>query len=50
VLDGKSYRLETRKGDGELRSSVTRDLHFPVRAIFDPAENRNALQRALSAG
>jgi Uma2 family endonuclease len=48
VLHASRYRLESRKGDGELHSTVVSGLNVPVRAIFDPRENLEALQRILS--
>jgi Uma2 family endonuclease len=48
VLHASRYQLESRKGDGELHSTVIKGLNVPVRAIFDPKENLKALQRILS--
>src|SRR5262249_30617384 len=38
------YRLNARKGDGELRSEVITGLTIPVRASFDDGDNLRVLR------
>ncbi len=47
VADAGVYRLETRKTDGELRSTVVAGFRIPVRAIFDDATNLATLRALL---
>lgn len=41
------FRLDARQHDGTVRASVLAGLVFPVRAIFDDAENLTALRALL---
>jgi Uma2 family endonuclease len=43
------YELRTKQADGTLRSVVVPGFAVPVRALFDPVENLDALRR-LTAG
>jgi len=41
------YRLETRKTDGDLKSTVVPGFVIPVRAIFDDGVNLDSLRALL---
>jgi Uma2 family endonuclease len=47
ILQGDRYQLKTKSTSGNLHSLAIANLEFPVRAIFDIAENLNALQSIL---
>lgn len=47
VLERGGFVLAMKSGSGELRSRVVKGFRIPVRALFDPAENLNALRTIL---
>lgn len=47
ILQGDRYQLRTKASSGNLQSLAIANLEFPLRAIFDIADNLNALQSIL---
>lgn len=47
VLERGEYTLAMKSGSGELRSRVVNGFRVAVRALFDPAENLEALRTIL---
>ena len=47
VLAGEQYELRIKSGDGTVRCAAIPGAKFPVRALFDDAENRSAVRRAM---
>jgi Uma2 family endonuclease len=48
LLDGESYTLAIKAGDGTVTSLAVTDFTIPVRALFDEAENLAALERLVA--
>jgi Uma2 family endonuclease len=48
LLDGESYTLAIKAGDGTVTSLAVTDFTIPVRALFDEAENLAALGQLVT--
>ena len=48
VLENEGYELSVKAKDGEISSVVLPEFKIPIRAVFDEADNLNALTKLIA--